>query len=267
MLANYLIGIREGIEAALIISILVSYLVKLGERKHVSKIFLGVLAALIVAIGLGIALTEFAATAPANVEPAISGLTSLLAAVFVTWMIFWMAKQSRAMAGNLRGQIDTAVAKSGWSLATVAFLAVVREGVETSVLLWSSTKSTANDSSPVWGAVLGLLTAAVLGYFMYRGALKINLGSFFRVTGAFLIVVAAGILAYGIAELQEIGWLPFLLQQSYNLTAAIPTDSLADTMLRGTIAFNNAPSWLQTIGWVGYVVPTALLFARAQNRK
>lgn len=265
-MANYLIGIREGLEAALIVSILVTYLVKLGERKHLAKIWAGVGLALLVAIGLGIGLTELEAVAPANLEPAIAGITSLLATVFVTWMIFWMAKQSRAMAGHLRGQIDSAVVKSGWSLAAVAFFAVVREGVETSVLLWSATKSTANDSSPLWGAVLGLLTAAVLGYLIYRGAVKINLSVFFRFTGGFLIIVAAGILAYAVGELQEIGWLPFLLQQSYNVSAVAPDHSLLETILRGTVAFNNAPSWLQTIAWFGFALPTGLLFARAQRK-
>ena len=265
MLANYLIGLREGIEAALIISILVTYLVKLNEQKHVGKIFAGVIAAILVSLGVGIALTELAATAPATLEPAISGITSIIAAGFVTWMIFWMAKQSRAMAGNLRGQIDAAVRKSEWSLALVGFLAVVREGVETSVLLWSTTKSDALKDWPVWGATLGLLTAGILGFFMYKGALRINLGLFFKITGAFLIVVAAGILAYGIGELQEIGWLPLLQGQSYDLTALAPTDSVLETILHSTIAFNNAPTWFQTLGWLLYAAPTAWLFSRAQR--
>lgn len=265
MLANYLIGLREGIEAALIISILVTYLVKLGEKRHISKIFLGVGLALILSIGVGIALTELEAVVPANIEPAISGITSLVAVGFVTWMIFWMARQARAMSGNLRGLIDDAVTKSEWSLATVAFLAVIREGVETSVLLWSTAKTTGAGSSPVLGATLGLVSAAVLGYFMYRGSLRFNIGKFFRFTGAFLVLVAAGILGYGIGELQEIGWLPFLTQTSYNVSGIIPTDGLLDTILRGTVAFNNAPSVLQTIGWFGFLIPTGWLFFRNQK--
>lgn len=267
MLANYLIGIREGVEAALIVSILVSYLVKLGERKQVSKIFGGVSLAVLIAVALGIVLTDLEASAPANIEPAISGVSSLLAAGFVTWMIFWMARQSRAMAGNLRSQVDQAVTKSGWSLAVVAFLSVIREGVETSVLLWGNTQTKATDSTPIWGAILGLLTAAVLGYFMYKGALKINLGLFFKITGGFLIFVAAGIFAYGVGELQEIGWLPALTQHSYDLTAAVPSDSILDTVLRGTVTFNNSPTWLQTIAWFGLAVPTGILFARSQFKR
>lgn len=266
MLANYLIGLREGIEAALIISILVTYLVKLNERKQLPKIFTGVVLAVLISLGIGIALSELAATAPANTEPAISGITSIIAAGFVTWMIFWMAKQSRSMAGNLRGQIDAAVSKSEWSLALVGFLAVIREGVETSVLLWSTTKSAAVNEWPVWGAALGLLSAAVLGYFMYKGALRINLGLFFKITGAFLILVAAGIFAYGIGELQEIGWLPVLLSQSYNVSTWIPTDSFIETVLHSTVAFNNAPTWFQTLGWLIYAAPTAWLFTRSQRK-
>jgi len=267
LLANFLIGLREGIEAALIVSILVTYLVKLGERRHIGKIFVGVEAALALAIGLGIGLTELEASVPPALEPAITGSVSLLAAGFVTWMIFWMAAQSRAMAGDLRGQIDQAVLHSGWSLAVVAFLAVLREGVETSVLLWSSTKSTANDSTPIWGAALGLVAAAALGYLIYRGAVKLNLRAFFRITGAYLIVVAAGIFAYGIGELQEIGWLPFLTSHTYDLSAALPENSILEIILKGTIAFNTAPTLLQTIAWVVFIVPIAWRFVLAQSSK
>jgi high-affinity iron transporter len=265
MLANYLIGLREGIEAALIISILVTYLVKLGEKRHLSKIFIGTGAAIILSIGVGIALSELEAVAPANIEPAISGITSLIAVGFVTWMIFWMAKQARAMSGNLRGQINEAIAKSGWSLALVAFLAVIREGVETSVLLWTTAKTTGPGSSPVLGATLGLFSAAVIGYLMYRGSLKFNISKFFRFTGAFLVLVGAGILGYGIGELQEINWLPFLTNHSYDLSGVIPTDGVVDTVLRGTLAFNNAPTVLQTIFWFGYLIPTAWLLFRNQK--
>jgi high-affinity iron transporter len=265
MLANFLIGLREGIEAALIVSILVTYLVKLGERKHVAKIFLGVEAAIAVAIAVGVALSELENSVPAELEPAISGAVSLLAAGFVTWMIFWMATQSKAMAGSLRGQIDQAVVKSGWSLAVVAFLAVLREGIETSVLLWSSTKSTATDSTPLWGAVLGLCTAAALGYLIYRGAVKLNLRAFFKITGAYLIVVAAGILAYGVGEFQEIGWLPILTSQTYDLSAALPEGSIFEVILKGTIAFNTAPTLLQSIAWVAFIVPISWRFALAQS--
>jgi high-affinity iron transporter len=267
MLANYLIGLREGIEAALIISILVTYLVKLGEKRHLSKIFAGTIAAIILSIGVGIALSELESSVPTSVEPAISGITSLIAVGFVTWMIFWMAKQARAMSGNLRGQVDSAVSKSEWSLATVAFLAVIREGVETSVLLWTTAKTTGPNSSPVLGATLGLLTAAVVGYLMYKGSLKFNIGKFFRFTGAFLVLVGAGILGYGIGELQEIGWLPFLTSHSYDVSAAIPTDGVLDTILRGTLAFNNAPTVLQTIFWFGYLIPTGWLFFRNQKTR
>jgi high-affinity iron transporter len=265
MLANYLIGLREGIEAALIISILVTYLVKLGEKRHLSKIFAGTVAAIVLSVAVGIALSELESVAPANIEPAISGITSLIAVGFVTWMIFWMAKQARAMSGNLRGQVDEAIAKSGWSLALVAFLSVIREGVETSVLLWTTAKTTGPSSSPVLGATLGLLTAAVVGYLMYRGSLKFNISKFFRFTGAFLVLVGAGILGYGIGELQEIGWLPLLSGHSYDVSAAIPTDGLLETILRGTLAFNNAPTVLQTIFWFGYILPTAWLFFRKQK--
>ena len=267
MLANYLIGLREGIEAALIVSILVTYLVKLGEKRHVAKVLWGVALAVIVAIAVGVALGELEAVAPGNAEVLITGSASMLAVIFVTWMIFWMARQSRAMSANLRGQIDAAVTKSEWSLATVAFLAVIREGVETSLFIWSTTKTASNGTAALAGAILGLLTAAILGYFMYRGSLRFNIGTFFKYTGGFLIVVAGGIFAYSLGEFQEIGWLPLLTQHAYDVSALVPDGSVQDSILGGTIAFNAAPSVLQSLAWFAYLAVVGGYFLRSNAKK
>ena len=262
MLATYLIGLREGIEAAIIISILVGYVVKLGERSQVSKIMAGAGAAVLVALGIGFALSGIEANVSSQIEVAITGIVSLIAVAFVTWMIFWMATQSRAMATNLRSQVDAAVARSTWSLAIVAFLAVIREGVETSVLLWSTAKSTSGSGDTFAGAALGLTTAAILGYFMYRGAVRFNLKNFFSITGGYLVILAAGIFAYAVGEFQELGLLPFLSQPAYDLTAVFPEGSIQELVLAGTIAFNAAPSVLQALLWFAYVIPVAVLFSR-----
>jgi high-affinity iron transporter len=262
VLATYLIGLREGLEAAIIISILVGYVVKLGERAQIAKILTGAGAAILLALALGFGLSGLEANVSSNIEIAITGTTSLLAVVFVTWMIFWMARQSRAMAANLRARVDAAVTRSAWSLASVAFLAVIREGVETSILLWSTAKSTAGGGNVFGGAFLGLATAAVLGYFMYRGSLRFNLKHFFNFTGGYLIVIAAGIFSYAIGEFTELGFLPFLSNQAYDLTAAFPAGSVQELILVGTVAFNAAPTVLQVLGWWLYAVPVAVLFAR-----
>lgn len=265
MLATYLIGLREGIEAAIIISILVGYVVKLGESAQVRKILAGAGLAILVALALGFGLSGIEAEVSSQIEITITGTTSLLAVVFVTWMIFWMAKQSRSMASQLRAKVDTAVQRSSWSLASVAFLAVVREGVETSILLWSTAKSTGGGVDVFGGAFLGLLTAAAAGYLMYRGSLKFNLGKFFAFTGGYLIVIAAGIFSYAIGEFQELGLLPFLTNHTYDLTAVMPEGSIQELILAGTIAFNTAPTVLQSIGWFAFVGPVTVLYARSQR--
>ncbi|NDC19195.1 MAG: iron transporter [Microbacteriaceae bacterium] len=251
MLANFLIGLREGLEAALIVSILVAYLVKTNNRKGANQVLFGVGVAILTSILAGIALAEFIEVAPDGINEIIAGLASIIAVFFVTWMIFWMARQARGLKAELHEKIDTAVKASALSLVGVAFFAVIREGVETAVFL---------------GATLGLITAAVLGYLIYRGALKINLSKFFKYTGAFLIIVAAGILAYGVHELQEIGWFPFLTATSYDLSGVIEKDGALDTLLRGTISFRSKPSMLESLVWFAYVIPVAYLYLKPAKK-
>lgn len=266
MLANFVIGFREGLEAALIIGILAAYLVKLNRRHELPKLWTGVAAAIALSIGVGVVLGVLVENVPEGTNEFIAGVTSILAVVFVTWMIFWMAKQSRALSKELRNQVDQAE-KTAWAMAGVAFLAVVREGIETSVFLWSSSRAAGADTQPLIGAILGFAAATVLGYLIYRGAVKLNLSKFFAYTGAFLIVVAAGIFGYGIHELQEIGLLPFLTATTYDLTGVIEPGGVIDTFLRGTISFRAAPSNLETVLWFAYLIPTAVLYYRGTKTK
>jgi len=264
LLANFLIGLREGLEAALIVSILVAYSQKTGDSKSVRKILWGTVLAVLVSILVGLALAEFIEVVPEGTNEIISGLASILAMVFVTWMIFWMAGQSKGLKANLHSQIDKAGSKA-FTLVVVAFLAVIREGIETSVFIWSSSRAAGSDTNPVLGAVIGLVLAAILGYLVYRGALKLNLSVFFKYTGVFLIIVAAGIFAYGVSELQEIGWFPVLTQKAYDLTGIIPEDSALDTLLRGTISFKSAPTVLVSISWSIYVAIVGWLYLKPKK--
>lgn len=266
MLANLIIGFREGLEAALIIGILAAYLVKLNRRSELPKLWLGVGIAVAVAVALGVILGVLVENVPEGTNELIAGLTSIVAVVFVTWMIFWMARQSRALSKDLRSQVDQAE-KTAWAIAGVAFLAVAREGIETSVFLWSSSRAAGADTLPVVGALIGFAAAAILGYAIYRGAVKLNLSKFFAYTGAFLIVVAAGILSYGIHELQEIGLLPILTSKTYDVSGVIPEGGVLDTFLRGTISFRSAPSQLETLFWFAYIIPTAVLYYRGNKKK
>jgi high-affinity iron transporter len=260
--ANFLIGLREGLEAALIIGILIAYSLKTGRKT--TGIILGALAAVLVSVLAGLALTEFVSVVPEGTTEIIAGITSILAVVFVTWMIFWMARQSRNLRAELHGKIDSAKTKSV-TLVAVAFLAVIREGIETAIFIWSAARATGSDTNPVLGATIGLLVAAVLGYLVFKGALKLNLSVFFKYTGAFLILVAAGILAYGLHELQEVGLLPLLTQTSYDLRSVIEPNGVLDTLLRGTFSFRAAPSILETIAWLSYVMLVGWLYLKPKK--
>ena len=272
MLANFLIGLREGLEASLVVSILVAYLVKTGRRGDLRYIWQGVAAA------LGLVVLVFAVVTIAFEQlsffwqEVVGGTLSVLAAGLVTWMIFWMRRTARTLKRELEGELATAVTLGPRAIATVAFLTVGREGLETAAIIWA-TISGSYTAEPFIGAVGGIGVAVVLGYLIYRGAIRINLSTFFTVTGALLIVVAAGVLAYGVYDLQEAGILPRLTfvvapltdglgGQVFDVESAVPKDSWYGTLLKGTVNFQPDPSWLQAIAWAGYLVSVLYLYLR-----
>jgi high-affinity iron transporter len=271
MLANYLIGLREGLEASLVVSILIAYLVKSDRRSLLPKVWAGVAFAVLVSLGFGALLTYGPRGLTFEAQELIGGSLSIVAVAFVTWMVFWMARTSRSMSSDLRGQVDAAVDRSNWSLVLVAALAVGREGLETALFLWAATQATQNSqnptSTPLLGAALGVLTAAILAYLLYRGALRINLSRFFAVTGGILIVVAAGVLSYGVHDLQEAGVLPGLNNLLFDVSATIPPTSWYGTLLKGTVNFSPATTVLEATVWILYVVPTLFFFVRTVRTK
>jgi high-affinity iron transporter len=263
LLSNFLIGLREGLEAALIVGILVAYAKKTSRQDWVNKILLGVGAAIVVSILAGLLLNWLVEDPEGGTNEIIAGTASFVAVFFVTWMIFWMAKNARNLSGDLKSRLSGTT--TAFTVVSLAFFAVIREGIETSVFLWSSVSASGQGSFALLGAALGLIVAAWLGYLIYRGALKLNLTAFFKYTGAFLIVVAAGILAYAVHEFQEVGLLPFLTATTYDVSAVVPEGSLQDIILRGTISFRAAPSNLESIVWVIYVGIVSVLFGKAYS--
>lgn len=261
MLANFLIGLREGLEASLIVSILVAYLVKTGRRREIAYIWAGVVAALAVVIAVFTIITIVFDQLSFVWQETIGGTLSIVAAALVTWMIFWMRRTARHLKRELEGQMQTALSLGPLALFLVAFLTVGREGLETAAIIWSTIVGSTT-SGPFIGASAGILVAAVLGFLIYRGALRINLGVFFNITGALLIVVAAGVLAYGIFDLQEAGVLPGFDNRVFDISHVIPPASWYGTLLKGTINFQPDPSWLQAIGWTAYIVPVLWLYLR-----
>jgi high-affinity iron transporter len=264
MLANFLIGLREGLEAALIVSVLVAYLVKSGRSQLLPRIWLGVAIAVAVSLAFGAILTFGPRGLTFEAQELIGGVLSIIAVGFVTWMIFWMAKAARSMSGQLRLQVDRASDARPWSLVVVAMLAVGREGLETALFLWAATQAASRGAgtgaSPLFGAALGLLLAVGLGYAIYRGALKINLTRFFTWTGVFLILVAAGVLAYGVHDLQEAGVLPGLNNLAFDVSTAVPPTSWYGTLLKGIFNFSPATTVLEAAAWLLYAIPTMTLF-------
>lgn len=263
MLANYLIGLREGLEAALIVTILVAYIVKIGRKDVLPRIWAGVGLAVLLALGIGAVLTYGTSTLSFAAQETIGGLLSIAATGLVTWMVFWMLRTARTLSSHLRGSIDKSLLGTGIGLVVVAFIAVGREGIETALFLWAAVQATGETTLPLLGAFLGILTAAGLGWLIYSGMLRINLSTFFTWTGGILIVVAAGVLSYGVHDLQEAGVLPGLNSIAFDVSAAIPPDSWYGTLLKGTLNFSPATTWLELLVWVAYVGTTLTFFARA----
>lgn len=271
MLANFLIGLREGLEAALVVSILVAYLVKSNRRDQLPWVWLGVGLALLMSVGVTLGLGVQSRQLDFRSQELLGGTLSIVAVVFVTWMVFWMAGAARSMGGELRGRVDAAAGR-WWSLTLLAFLAVGREGLETGVLLWTFGRTATGQDQPegfettvepLLAALAGIAVAIVLGYLIYRGALSINLTWFFTVTGVLLILVAGGVLAYGIHDLQEIEVLPGLGNTLYDISGTLDPNAWYGALLGGMFNFTPAPTVLEAVAWVLYVVPVTFLYLRA----
>jgi len=260
--ANFLIGLREGLEAALIVAILVAYLVALDRRRDLPRLWSGVGLAVLLSLITG-AILQFSSQSMSDAaQEAFAGTMSVIAAALITWMIFWMAKHARGLKAHLHGEVDRALLGSAWVLTFIAFLAVAREGLETALFLWAGIQAYGSSTTPLLGALLGLAAAVAIGVLIYRGAVRLNLARLFTITGYALIVVAAGVLSYGVHDLQEAGILPGASALAFDVSAQIPPDSWYGTLLRGTINFSPETTWLQLIVWIAYVVPTLTLYYR-----
>ncbi|WP_328958777.1 iron uptake transporter permease EfeU [Kitasatospora purpeofusca] len=260
MFANYLIGLREGLEASLVVCILIAYLVKTGRREKLPPVWTGVGAAVLLSMAFGAVLQFGSSQLSFEAQEALGGSLSIVSVGLVTWMVFWMRRTARHLKSELQGKLDAALAMGTGALVATAFLAVGREGLETALFIWTAVQATEDGYNPIVGAALGLLTATLLGWLFYRGALRINLAKFFTWTGAMLVVVAAGVLAYGVHDLQEAGWLPGLHNLAFDISTTIPKDSWYGTLLKGVFNFQPDPSILQLLVWLAYLAPTLAFF-------
>jgi high-affinity iron transporter len=266
MFANVLIGLREGLEASLIIAILVAALVRLDGRTALRRLWLGVGLAVATSIVLGVILVLVDENLSERAAQIFAGLTSLAAVALITWMIFWMARHARGLRAHLNGQVDRALATSATAVAFVAYFAVVREGLETVLFLWAGVKATGAGGSALWGGLIGLTIAALLGYLIYRGAVKVNLSRLFTWTGALLVVVAAGVLRYAVHEFQEAGLLPEG-STAIDVSGTIAPDSVAGTAIRGLVSLSPTMTWLEVAVWIAYLVITMAVFVATVRRR
>lgn len=267
---NLLIGLREGLEAGLVVSILLATLRKAspdGRPISSAPIWLGVVGAVSVAGSFAAVLTYSTDVLSSRAEEAVGGILSVLAVVLVTGMVFWMRRTSSNLSAHLRGDIERAVTIGSGALAVTAFLAVGREGLETTLFLWTAVRASGQTTAPLVGAGLGLAAAITLCWLLYRRAVRLDLGKFFARTAIALIVIAAGILAYGLGDLQDASLLPGVDWVAFDLTAHIDPSSWWVTLISGATELTPRMTVLQVVAWVTYlaVVLPAFLTARTTH--
>ena len=267
MLSSFLIALREGLEASLIVGILIAYVVKTSRKQLLAPIWTGVGVALALSFALGGFLSFTSAELTSRGEELFAGTTSLVAVVLVTWMVFWMKRTARQLKGELQAKVEAAANVGPLAIATAAFFAVAREGLETALFVYSNFKAVGEKTAPTIGLTSGLALAVILGYLIYRGAIRFNLSTFFTATGVALIVVAAGVLSYGIHEFQELGWLPGAESYAWDISSWMAKDSILGSLLAGTIGFDVNTSWLQLFIWAGYLGAVLALYLKPAQQK
>ena len=268
--SGLLTGLREGVEAALIVSIVITYLVRTGRADQVGRVWIGTGVAALLSLIVGVAIYNTVGALESPWEQIFEGTTLLIAAGVVTWMLFWMRRQARSVKGELQAAVERAIAVgASWGLALLAFSAVVREGLETSIFLVG--QATSDRAEAVWilvGALAGLAIAILIGYGFYRGSSRLNLASFFRWTGIALVFIAAGLLSHGIGEFIEIGALgngPWTAT-AFDLSGLLSDEVGIGSFLRAIFGYSAAPAVLTVGVHVAYLVAILALYLRPVRR-
>jgi high-affinity iron transporter len=261
-LASYLIGLREGLEATLVVSILVAYLVKSGRRRQLLPLWSGVAAAVALSILFGALLTytETSLLADYRSRELFEAIASVVAVVLVTWMIFWMRRTARRLKGDLTGRLEAAIGVGTLAVAGIAFVSVIREGLETALLFYAAAQGATSTTTPLVGISLGVLTSVLIGFGLYAGAIRVNLSKFFTVSGVLLVFVAAGILKYGVHDFQEAGALPGLDVIAFDISGVLDPNSWYGAAIAGMFNITAAPTVLETLAHLAYLVPVLIAF-------
>ena len=265
MFASLLITLREGLEAALIVGIVLGVLRKLGQADRSRPVWAGVLAAVAVSVVAGLALNTLGVAFEGRGEMIFEGVAMLLAAGILTWMIFWMRRQGRQIQAVLERDVRHATTNSNtWALFSLAFVAVVREGIETALFLTAASFS-ATAGQTLLGGALGLIVAVVLGWLMFIAGKRLDVGAFFRVTSMLLLFFAAGLAAYGVHELQEAALLPVIVEHVWDVNHILDERSAPGAFLKTLFGYNGNPSLLEVVTYATYFVAVAALGSRVQK--
>ena len=266
--SGLLTGLREGVEAALIVAIVLAYLAKTGNIRYAGRVWLGTGAAIVTSLVVGIVLFVTVGGFQEPYEQIFEGITMLVAAAVVTWMLFWMRRQAASVKGELQAAVDRALTEGSiWGLVFLAFTAVIREGIETSLFLVGQVNSADDAASSVLvGALVGLVIAVAIGYVFYQGTRRINLASFFRWTGVGLIFIAAGLLSHAIHEFIEVGIITVGTQTAFDISAVLPHEDGIGQFLRALFGYTSTPEVITFVTWAAYIVIVLALFLRPVRR-
>lgn len=271
MFVPFLIMLREGLEAALIVSLIASYLKRTQRGRWIGVMWIGVAAAVALCLALGIFINQTTGEFPQKEQELFEGIVAVVAVIILTWMVFWMRKVSRNVRVQLEQAVDSALdgrGNHGWALIMMVFFAVAREGLESVFFLLAAFQQDVGSLPPL-GAMLGLATAVMLGFLIYWGGIRLNLGAFFKWTSLFILLVAAGLAAGAIRAFHEAGLWNHFQTVAFDLSSVLSTHSLAGTLLEGIFGYQEAPTVSEVAMYFIYLLPALVLFSlppRLSNR-
>jgi high-affinity iron transporter len=262
VLPTFVIGLREGLEAALIVGIIAAFLGQQGRKDALRQVWFGTAVAVVICIAIAIALQVISSDLPQRQQEGLETVVGALAVCMVTYMIIFMRKHARGLKRDLEGAAASALASgSSRALVVMAFLAVLREGFETAVFLLATFHASGDATTSWLGAVLGILLAAAIGYGIYKGGVRLNLARFFRITGLVLVVVAAGLVMTAFHTANEAGWLTAGQTQAFDLSWLVRPGTPLSSLLTGVLGIQPYPAWIEVIAWLAYLIPMLVIVA------
>jgi high-affinity iron transporter len=262
VIPTFVIGLREGMEAALIVGIVAAFLGQQGRRDALRQVWIGVSVAVAICIAIGIALQVVSSDLPQRQQEGLETVVGAIAVVMVTYMVLWMRRHSRDLKGDLESAAGSAlVSGSAKALVVMAFLAVLREGFETGVFLLATFHASGNATLSWLGAVLGIALAVILGWAIYKGGVHINLGRFFRITGIVLVVIAAGLVMTAVHTANEAGWLTAGQTQALDLSWLVRPGTPLSSFVTGVFGIQPYPVWIEVVAYLAYLMPMLVLMS------